>query len=116
MIEKDEKLEKMLEAFGIDKVKYLKKDILRLDRLQRLDILLWLIMCVYEKDRDFQVTLAKVMYRSFLKDQCPYCLGNKIVKNGLSNKKEQYYMCKSCGKRFTIDSLDDIELPFRKED
>lgn len=116
MIEKDEKLEKMLEAFRIDRVKYLKKEILKLERLQRLDIVLWLIMCVYDNDRDTQVALAKSMYLSFLKDQCPYCGCNSIIKSGLNNKGDQYYKCKECGKKFTIDSFDDIKLPFRKED
>ena len=42
----DEKLEKMLAKFRVDRVTYIKKEILKLDRLQRLDILLWFIMCV----------------------------------------------------------------------
>ena len=116
MKERDEKLEKMLKAFRIDRATYIKKEILKLDELQKVDVLLWFIMSVYDNDRAFQIVLAKSMYNAFLKNQCPYCGNNKIVKNGLNNKKEQYYKCKNCGKRFTIDSFDDIELPFTKKD
>ena len=112
----DKELEKMLAKFRVDRVTYIKKEILKLDRLQRLDIVLWLIMCVYDNNRETQVALAKSMYLSFLKDQCPYCGGSNIVKDGFNNKGDQYYKCKECGKKFTIDSFDDIELPFRKED
>ena len=110
----DEKLEKRLAKFRVDRVTYRKKEILKLDRLQRLDVLLWFIMCVYDNNRETQVALAKSMYLSFLKDQCPYCGGNSIIKSGLNNKGDQYYKCKECGKKFTIDSFDDVELPSRR--
>ena len=110
----DKELEKMLAKFRVDRVTYIKKEILKLDRLQRLDIVLWLIMCVYDNNRETQVALAKSMYLSFLKDQCPYCGGNNIIKSGLNNKGDQYYKCKECGKKFTIDSFDEVELPSRR--
>lgn len=110
----DKELEKMLAKFRVDRVTYVKKEILKLDRLQRLDVLLWFIMCVYENSRDTQVALAKSMYLSFLKDQCPYCGESNIVKDGFNHKKGQYYKCKDCGKRFTIDSNDEVELPSKR--
>ena len=48
----------------IDRVTYIKKEIPKLDRLQKLDIILWLIMCMYDNDRDIQVALVRNIYDS----------------------------------------------------
>lgn len=45
-------------------------------------------------------TMSKVVHNTQHSFVCPFCLSNRIVKNGKTKTKIQTYKCKDCSKRF----------------